>query len=253
MGQNSKLATAGSTLDLSHTTVAGFAVTSTNGLGTAFTVGDLGTAFQIAGGSGQDTIVATGFTFSADQRNSIFATASVEKIVDSSGTYTAPPPSPGVVGLTTGNDTIVTPSSGSTVYATAATLNAGDSLTGGAGTDVLALVGSGSFRLDQLATFTGFERIRLDNATNYSANLTLGSQPIEVDATGFLSIQVNSPSNWNGSNIINGDASRTWNTTSLNFHIILVKVYQQLPVTYDLTSNTFSHVSITALATTSPS
>ena len=58
------------------------------------------------------------------------------------------------------------PSSGSTVYATAATLNAGDSLTGGAGTDVLALVGSGTFRVDQLATFTGFERIRLDNATN---------------------------------------------------------------------------------------
>ena len=217
LGANSKLATAGSTLDLSHTTVAGFAVTSTNALGTAFTVGDLGTAFQIAGGSGQDTIVATGFTFSADQRNSIFATASIEKIVDSSGTYAAPPPSPGVVGLTTGNDTIVTPFSGSTVYATAATLNAGDSLTGGAGTDVLALVGSGSFRLDQLATFTGFERIRLDNATNYSANLTLGSQPIEVDATGYLSIQVNSPSNWNGSNIINGDASPR-GTTSLSFN-----------------------------------
>ena len=94
MGQNAKLATAGSTLDLSHTTVAGFSVTSTNGLGTAFTVGDLGTAFQIAGGSGQDTIIATGFTFSADQRNAIFATASVEKIVDQTGTYTvdnAPP------------------------------------------------------------------------------------------------------------------------------------------------------------------
>ena len=87
-GSNSKLATAGSTLDLSQTTVAGFAVTSTNGLGTAFTVGDLGTAFQIAGGAGQDSIIATGFTFSADQRNSIFATASVERIVDASGTYT---------------------------------------------------------------------------------------------------------------------------------------------------------------------
>ena len=61
---------------------SGFTVTSTNALGTTFTVGDLGTAFQIAGGSGQDTIVATGFTFSADQRNSIFATASVETIVD---------------------------------------------------------------------------------------------------------------------------------------------------------------------------
>ena len=87
LAQNAKLTTAGSTLDLSHTTVAGLSVTSTNALGTTFTVGDLGTAFQIAGGSGQDTIVATGFTFSAEQRNSIFATASIEKIVDSSGTY----------------------------------------------------------------------------------------------------------------------------------------------------------------------
>ena len=77
------------------------------------------------------------------------------------------------------------------------------------------------FRVDQLATFTGFERIRLDNATNSSANLTLGSQPIEVDATGYLSIQVNSPSNWNGSNIINGDASHTWTTTYLKFFTIV--------------------------------
>jgi large repetitive protein len=58
---------------------------------------------------------------------------------------TAPAPSPGVVGLTLGNDTFVAPVSGSTVYATAATLNAGDSLTGGAGTDVLALLGNGTF------------------------------------------------------------------------------------------------------------
>ena len=109
------------------------------------------------------------------------------------------------------------------------------------------------FRIDQLATFTGFERIRLDNATNYSANLTLGSQPIEVDATGYLSIQVNSPSNWNGSNIINGDASQHWITTSLKSFETYQGIYQQLPVTYDLTSNTFSHVNINAAAATSPS
>jgi hypothetical protein len=82
------LTTAASTLDLSHTTVLQLPVTSTNALGTAFTVGDLGTAFQIAGGTGQDTIIASGFTFSADQRNTIFATASVETIVDQTGTYT---------------------------------------------------------------------------------------------------------------------------------------------------------------------
>ena len=59
--------------------------------------------------------------------------------------------------LTAGADTVVGSAADDTVYATAATLNAGDSLTGGAGTDVLALVGSGTFRVDQLATFTGFE------------------------------------------------------------------------------------------------
>ena len=76
-------------------------------LGTAFTVGDLGTAFQIAGGSGQDTIIARASPSAPTSATAIFATASVEKIIDQSGTYTAPPPSPGVVGLTTGNDTIV--------------------------------------------------------------------------------------------------------------------------------------------------
>jgi hypothetical protein len=136
--------------------------------------------------------------------------------------------------LTADADTVVGGAADDTVYATAATLNAGDSLTGGAGTDVLALVGSGSFGLDQLATFTGFERIRLDNVTNSFSFLTLSSQPIEVDATGYFQIQVNSPSNWNGSNIINGDASVTWNMTSLGFNSPLgyvEGVYQQLATT----------------------
>ena len=110
------------------------------------------------------------------------------------------------------------------------------------------MVGSGTFQIDQLATFTGFERIRLNNVTYSSANLTLGNQPIEIDATGNLSIQVSSPSNWNGSNIINGDASLTWNTTYLSFNNsswgFVEGVYQQLPIVYDLTSNTFSHVNI---------
>jgi hypothetical protein len=151
-GASTNLVTAASTLDLSNTTVSGFRVSSTNGLGTTFTVKDLGTAFQIAGGPGHDTLIAQGLTLTAAQRTEIFATGSIETITDQSGTYNAPPPSPGVVGLTTGNDTFVAPASGSTVYANSATLNAGDSLTGGAGTDVLALIGSGTFRVDQLAS-----------------------------------------------------------------------------------------------------
>jgi hypothetical protein len=106
--------------------------------------------------------------------------------------------------LTTGADTFVGGPGANTVYGTAATLNAGDSLTGGAGTDVLALIGNGTFRIDQLATFTGFEKVTLDNESSFFAYLILGNQPIEVDATGYLQISVNSASNWNGSDIING-------------------------------------------------
>ena len=127
------------------------------------------------------------------------------------------------------------------MYATAATLNAGDSLTGGAGDDVLELVGAGTFNLAQLASFTGFESVKLDNPTNYSAYLTLGSQPIEVDATGNLFIQVNSLSNWNGSDVISGDASTLWPTTNLIFYNF-GSSYPPPPLTYDLTANTFSHV-----------
>jgi hypothetical protein len=184
--RNDELVTASSTLDLSHTAVSGFAVASTNAVGTTFTVGDLGTALQIEGGSGHDTLVAQGLTFTADERDAIFATSSIETIVDPSGTYNAPPPSPGIVGLTTGNDTFVAPADGSTVYATAATLNPGDSLTGGAGTDSLVLVGGGAFRVDELANFTGFENIRIENTGG--SNLWLGSQPIEIDVTGGLGI-----------------------------------------------------------------
>jgi hypothetical protein len=138
--------------------------------------------------------------------------------------------------LTVGADTVAGGAADDTVFTTAATLNAGDSLTGGAGTDFLVLVGSGSFDISQLATFTGFERIRLDNATNSFAGLKLGSQPIEVDATGLLSISV-TPSSWNGGNIINGDRP-----VFMNF--VNNPVFQPPPVTYDLTSNTFSHVQI---------
>ena len=85
---NAKLVTSDAALDLSHSTVSGFTVASSNASGTNFTVHDIGTAFQVAGGSGTDTITAQGFAFSADQRNAIFAASSIEKIVDQTGTYT---------------------------------------------------------------------------------------------------------------------------------------------------------------------
>jgi hypothetical protein len=75
--------------------------------------------------------------------------------------------------LTPGTDTIVA-GPGDTVNGTAVTLNPGDSLTG-AGNDTLALWGSGGFQVDQLATFTGFESITINNFTTSGAALYLGS------------------------------------------------------------------------------
>ena len=141
--------------------------------------------------------------------------------------------------LTVGADMVAGGAADDTVYGTAATLNAGDSLTGGVGTDVLDLIGSGpgSFRIDQLVSFSGFEKIKLDNPTSSFANLTLNSQPIEVDATGYVSIYVDSPSNWNVSNIIEGDPARALYIFFSNY-----QSYPPSPVSYDLTSNTFSNV-----------
>jgi hypothetical protein len=74
--------------------------------------------------------------------------------------------------LTTGNDVVVAPASGSTVYANALTLNPGDSLTGGSGVDVLDLIGAGTFDLSSLANFSGFEKVDLQNAGSQYAFLT---------------------------------------------------------------------------------
>jgi hypothetical protein len=67
-----------------------------------------------------------------------------------------PTPPPGTFTLTSGADTFVGSAGGNIVYGTAATLNAGDSLTGGSGNNLLQLIGSGYFDLSQLAKFTGF-------------------------------------------------------------------------------------------------
>ena len=226
-GASDQLVTSDAMLDLSHSSVSGFTVASTNASGTTFTVQDVGTAFQIAGGPGQDTIVANGFAFSAEQRNAMFATASVEKIVDASGTYTAPPQNPSVFTLTTGPDTFVGGPEDDTVNGTAATVNAGDRLTGGSGKNIMALYGSGTFHIDQLAIFTGIESIALNNFTNGPAVLYLGSQAIAVTEYGsgsdqlYLgsgavsyrggsgynnSIFITSPSNWNSGNVIDGSS-----------------------------------------------
>jgi hypothetical protein len=136
-------------------------------------------------------------------------------------------------------DTFVGGAGDSTVYGTTATLNAGDSLTGGSGTNVLDLIGSGYFDVTQLAKFIGFQRIEFNNPTNGSASLNISGQPIEVDASGNTYINVCSPSDWNSHDVITGDASHNWISTYLSF-----ASNSPGAVTYDLTSATLSRVII---------
>src|SRR6476620_7110633 len=94
-----------------------------------------------------------------------------------------------------GPDTVTGTDGDDTVYGTGRptswpTLNPGDSLTGGAGTDTLVLCtdiaggkgDGGIFQVDQLATFTGFEVIRFN--TGVYGDLILGSQSIAVIGDG---------------------------------------------------------------------
>jgi hypothetical protein len=144
--------------------------------------------------------------------------------------------------LTTGNDTVVAPA-GSTVYGNAATLNPGDSLTG-SGTDVLELVGAGSFDLSSLTNFSGFDKVELQNAGSQFAQLTLNGQPIEVDFTGYGEAFVSSPSNWNGNDVINGDTSLGFASTYIGFNS---PTYGS-QTTYDLTSNTLTNIGTVAVS-----
>ena len=86
--------------------------------------------------------------------------------------------------LTTADDTVVTPPSGATVYATAATLNAGDSLTGGGGSDNFVFqLGKGGG--DTVTDFTsGTDHL---DFFGYGTGAT-GATLSEVGATDFYTI-----------------------------------------------------------------
>jgi len=84
----SKLSVADASIDLGSAYLSNYKVVSTNTAGTTFTTTSSSTALQVQGGAGQDTLVLKNSSFTADQRNAIFATSSVETITDASGTYT---------------------------------------------------------------------------------------------------------------------------------------------------------------------
>ena len=229
-------------------------MTSTNASGTTFTVQNLDTAFRVAGGTGQDTLAAEGFTFTAAQRDQIFATQSIETITDTTGSYTTPPSDPNKFRLTAGDDTIAGTSGDDTFSATASTLNPGDSLDGDAGNDTLALFNGGTFRVDQLAGFTGFETITL-NASSGSAILYLGNQAVTVTDNGSTSDTVNlgngattvhlgsggglvsslSSATWNSANVIDGSANQNKSALSLNSSEVA-------NANYDLTATTLTNL-----------
>jgi VCBS repeat-containing protein len=166
-GTGSRLVTDEATLNLTGKPVTNLTVETSNATGTVFTVNSASTAFQITGGTGQDTLVANGFAFSSAQRDQIFLGASIETITDASGTYTTPLTG-FVARLTTANESITMPAAGGYVVATASQLGA-DSLTGGPGTDVLVLSGAGFYDLQTLTAFTGFEEIRLMNESGVAS------------------------------------------------------------------------------------
>jgi hypothetical protein len=261
-GTNSKLVTSDAALDLSHNAVTGFTVASSNATGTNFTVSYIGNAYQVTGGSGTDTITAQGFAFSAAQRNVIFAASSIEKIIDQTGTYTSPKQSVTVGSgqanftLTVGADTVVGGAEDDTVIGTAGTLNLGDSLTGGAGIDTLALVGGGTYHVDQLASFTGFELIRLISPASQDylyagIDLWLGSQSVAVIGEptrglgplrvylgsgavacgGITDVYSPNASNWNAGNSIDGGS-------------IYLNAFPSDNAFYDLTTNTLTNITV---------
>jgi RTX calcium-binding nonapeptide repeat (4 copies) len=181
---NAKLLTEEATLDLTGKTVSGVTIESSDPGGTVFTVNNLNTALQIRGGPGADTIMATTLTLTEAQRGQIFVTASIETIVDNGGTHVSPFDA-ATLRLTTGNDVIVVPPEGGEVGGTAATLGNGDSLTGGAGHDTLTLYGAGTYRLDLVSTFTGFDEIQLISSTGGLAELFLrDGLDIEINGSG---------------------------------------------------------------------
>jgi Ca2+-binding RTX toxin-like protein len=83
------LVTSGARLDLTSVLGNNMKVNSTALSGTVFDVASAAVGFTVQGGLGSDVLVGHGFVFSANQRGSIFATTSIEAIVDSSGSYTA--------------------------------------------------------------------------------------------------------------------------------------------------------------------
>ena len=177
-------------IDLQGKSISNVTIYSGNAAGSLFKVSSAAAAQQVFGGDGNDTLQVVGVALTADQRDVLFAVSSIETLIDTSGTYTAPLATPGLIRLTTGNDTLPASPDSLTVNATAATLNTGDVLAAGnTGTDVLAIYGTGTFNLNSY-NMIGFEEIRLINNTTTQASVTLRNEAVTFTATGTGSVYV---------------------------------------------------------------
>jgi Ca2+-binding RTX toxin-like protein len=155
-----KLVTAEATMNLTGKTVTSVIVESTNAAGTTFTVSASGTAFQIFGGPGGDTIETSSFAFTATQREAIFGGSSIEVIRDTSGFY--------------GDE------SANTIVGTAVA----DSIQGGGGAD--RLIGAGG--PDSLSGGAGGDTFVFNLASegmDTISDFVSGSDNIEIAVSGF--------------------------------------------------------------------
>lgn len=268
------LSTAGAAIDLGTASISGFKVVSTNTAGTTFSTGNATAALQVQGGAGQDTLVLRGTSFTTDQRNTIFATSSIETITDAGGTYAI---DPNMVRLTSGVDRVVMPATGGTIVATAATLtastaiigstgNAGDQLIGGVGEDTLQLYGGGDFRIDRLGSFTNFDKILITNPrggaearvylgaqdialgvsrNSGSSQIYLGSGKVTIDGLIDGTVNATSTASWNAGNVIKGTAPTPFNPFATTINVTFGD-YSTASQTFDLRSATLSWVNLTS-------
>ena len=153
------LLTAGTSLDLSGKFVSNVTVASGNATGTTFEVGNKETAFQIVGGTGEDTIATSSFAFVSLEREAIFISSSIEVIHDTSGIY--------------GN------SGANTLTGT----SDADNIQGGGGADRLA----GGLGADTISGGAGADTFVFNFSTEGkdTTDFISGEDTIEVSAAGF--------------------------------------------------------------------
>ncbi|MDR9808892.1 beta strand repeat-containing protein [Rhizobium hidalgonense] len=190
----------------------------TIGAGATLNSGD-----RLSGGSGTDTLVISGAgsfdlnslaTFTGFENVNLTGTGESltlkngQNLVVNAGTGNT-------VTLGTGNDTVSFTGGANTVNGTiGATLNSGDRLSGGSGTDTLVISGAGSFDLNSLATFTGFENVNL-TGTGESLTLKNGQNLVVNAGTGntvTLGTGNDTVSFTGGANTVNGTIGATLNS-----------------------------------------